>query len=69
MDEVVVPDKGATEAQVNWDWTMLAGVSGMERGYQQWVQLLGYGGLVIKKIWTYDGGRGDAVIVAAPLEK
>jgi demethylsterigmatocystin 6-O-methyltransferase len=68
IDEVVVPDIGATEAQVNWDWTMVAAVAGMERSRSQWEQLLGAAGLAIRKIWTVDEGRGESVIVAVPKQ-
>lgn len=66
IDEVVVSDMGATEAQVNWDWTMVAAVAGMERSRSQWERLLEEAGLAIRKIWTVDAGRGEGVIVAVP---
>ena len=65
IDELVVPDQRATEAQVNQDWTMLAAVAGIERSESQWINLLGDAGLSIRKIQRFDPGRGAAVIVAA----
>ena len=66
IDEVVVPDKGATELQVSWDWTMVAMLAGMERSQSQWISLLGDAGLSIRKIHTVNAGRGEAIIVAIP---
>ena len=66
IDEVVVPDVGATEAQANWDLTMLTCVAGLERSRGQWDQLLDGAGLAIREIWTVDVGRGEGVIVAVP---
>ena len=66
IDELVVPDIGATQAQANWDLTMLTCVAGMERSRSQWVELLDEAGLTIRKLWTVDAGRGESVIVAVP---
>lgn len=69
IDEVVVPDTGATQAQANWDLTMLTCVAGMERSRSQWDQLIKAAGLVIRKIWIVDAGRGEGVIVAVPEKR
>ena len=66
IDELVVPDIGATQAQANWDLTMLTCVAGMERSRSQWVELLDEAGLTIRKLWTVDAGRGESVLVAVP---
>lgn len=66
IDEVVVPDIGATQAQANWDLTMLTCVAGMERSRSQWDQVFEAAGLVIRKIWTVDASRGESVLVTVP---
>ena len=66
VDEMVIPDVGATQVQANWDLTMLSCLAGMERSRLQWETLMTAVGLTIRKIWTLDAGRGDSLIVAVP---
>ena len=64
IDEIVVPNQGAAQAQVNYDWTMVAAVAGIERSKDQWSALLDDAGLLIREIHPVNTARGEAVIVA-----
>lgn len=66
VDEMVVPNTGANEMQVNFDLTMLIMVGRLERSQGQWGNLLEAAGFEIRKIWTVDAGKGESVIVAVP---
>lgn len=63
IHEIVLPDQGATEAQVNWDWTMASVVAGMERSNDQWVKLVEDAGFLIRQVHPVSPERGEAVIV------
>ncbi|MCJ1314083.1 hypothetical protein MMC25_007763 [Agyrium rufum] len=52
INEMVVPDTGAGWTETQWDLTMMASTSSMERTQQQWHDLLTTAGLKIVKIWT-----------------
>lgn len=66
LDEFVIPDQGATELQVNWDMTMLAGANGMERSDRQWRRLLGEAGLAIHDTVGYNPQTGESIIRVVP---
>ena len=66
IDESVIPAKGASIAQMNFDITMLAAAGAMERSEGQWRELLESVGLRIRDIWIYDKGMNNGLIVAAP---
>jgi len=64
IDEMVLPDHGASWKQTQKDVQMMACLAAIERSKSQWEQLLGKAGLSIKEISTYDKEMGDAVIIA-----
>jgi demethylsterigmatocystin 6-O-methyltransferase len=66
IDEIVVPAKGASIMQTNFDVTMMAAVGAMERSEKQWRELLSDVGLKIRDIWIYDGGLNSGLIIAVP---
>ncbi|KXL49851.1 MAG: hypothetical protein FE78DRAFT_533762 [Acidomyces sp. 'richmondensis'] len=64
IDEMVLPDHGATRKQTQKDVQMMACLAAIERSRSQWEHLLGNTGLAITKVCTYDTEMGDAVIIA-----
>jgi demethylsterigmatocystin 6-O-methyltransferase len=66
IDEVVVPDRKATQAHVEWDWTMLVAVAGMERSTTQWRTLVEQSGFAVVEFYPVDVERGAAVIIIEP---
>lgn len=52
INELVIPDQGATIIAAQLDLTMMAVLAAMERTESHWHELLNSVGLVITKIWT-----------------
>lgn len=61
INDIVLPDKGATSWQAEFDMVMLAQFSGMERSGAQWKSLLERAGLKLIKIYH---GVPESVIEA-----
>ena len=66
INEMVIPDIGSTWRDTQWDWTMLACLSAMERTEQQWRDLLTSAGLEVVKIWTHPDST-ESIVEAVPL--
>ena len=52
INEMVLPNRGASMIATQVDLTMLSAVGAMERTEAQWRELLGSSGLEIEKIWS-----------------
>ena len=66
LNEMVIPDVGAGWRETQWDWTMLACLSSMERTEQQWRDLLTSVDLKVVKIWTHPDST-ESIIEAVPV--
>ena len=64
IDEMVLPDKGASVMALQQDITMMAVLSGIERTEADWRRLLGEAGLEITQIYRYDIEMGYGIIEA-----
>jgi len=64
IDEMVLPDTGASWKQAQKDIQMMAGLAAMERSESQWRDVLARAGLKIRQVCTYDKEMGDSVIIA-----
>ena len=65
IDELVLPNKGASGMAAQMDITMMATLGSIERTEAQWRSLLDRAGLEIIKIEQYDSEMGYSVIEAA----
>jgi len=65
INEIVIPDVGTGLRETNWDWTMLACLSAMERNEQQWRDILTSVGLKVVKIRSYADST-ESIIEAVP---
>lgn len=52
LNELVIPDQGASLVAVQSDITMMACLAAIERSKRQWHELIDAAGLKIEKIWT-----------------
>lgn len=66
IDEMVLPDTGASWKQAQKDIQMMSVLAAVERTISQWHELLSQAGLKIKEIHTYDADIGDSIIEAVP---
>lgn len=66
IDEVVLPDMKLPWQCAFMDLTMSASLGGRERSRDEWETLLGYAGLQIKEVHTYDEVKKHSVIIAVP---
>jgi demethylsterigmatocystin 6-O-methyltransferase len=65
IDELVIPNKGAHGHATQFDLTMLASLSSVERTDKQWNALLDSAGFKILEKKAY-APTGESVIVVAP---
>jgi len=65
IDELVIPNKGAHGHAMQFDMTMLASLSSIERTDRQWDALLDAAGFTILEKKPY-APTGESVIVIAP---
>jgi hypothetical protein len=65
INEIVIPDVGTGLRETNWDWTMLACLSAMERNEQQWRDILTSVGLKVIKIRSH-ADLTKSIIEAVP---
>ncbi len=63
VNEIIIPEVGASEFIVMCDLVMMALGGGMERTASHWTNLLASAGLRIEKIWTLND-RTESVIEA-----
>ena len=54
IDDMVLPNRGASSRQMQVDLTMMAGLAAMERTEKQWYAMLDVAGLAVRQICTYD---------------
>lgn len=64
INDIVMPDKGASRFATQSDINMLAMFAAMERSEKQWRELLGSVGLEISTIWRPREGGPESVIEA-----
>lgn len=67
IDDVVMPETGATWQQTSMDMLMMSMLAAMERSEGQFRQLLQPHGLQIRDVWTYDKTFGDSFVVAVSM--
>ncbi|KAH9822722.1 O-methyltransferase [Teratosphaeria destructans] len=68
IDEMVLPQSGASWKQARADIQMMACHASMERSEQQWRDLLRKAGLRLREVVTYDEEMRNAIIVAVKGE-
>lgn len=66
INELVVPDFGATSSITSMDWLMMALGAVKERTEKQWRTLLADAGFKVAGIWTYE--QGTESLIEAELE-
>ena len=62
INEMVLPNKGATLIGAQRDLAMMTIVAATERTEQQWRDLIGSAGLKLEEIWT-DVPEAESIIV------
>ena len=63
INEMVVPDKGASLVAAQRDIVMMSLLAAMERTEQMWMQMLSKAGLTVRRIWQKTPDA-ESVIVA-----
>ncbi|KAH9900476.1 S-adenosyl-L-methionine-dependent methyltransferase [Xylariomycetidae sp. FL2044] len=66
IDEMIVPNVGASARSTVQDMTMMTSLASAERTERQWNALLGRAGLKVLKRAAYNADTGESVIVAVP---
>ena len=66
IDDMILPNCGASWRAAALDMTMMASMAAMERTEKQWLALLDAAGLKMKKRYTYTEELQDSVILAVP---
>jgi demethylsterigmatocystin 6-O-methyltransferase len=66
IDEIVMPNTGASIMAVQFDITMMASLGAIERTESEWRKLLDKAGLRIVNIYRYDPEVGSGIIEAVP---
>ncbi|KAF2000842.1 o-methyltransferas-like protein [Amniculicola lignicola CBS 123094] len=69
IDEIILPEFGASTRQVHMDLAVMVFAGAMERTNGQWKNLLGSNGFQIRDVWVYDEQLGAAVIAAVPTSE
>ena len=64
IDEIVLPEMGASTLQMVMDLTMMASVGARERSEGQWRELLKSVGLRMREVVIYDEGLHSGLIIA-----
>ena len=64
INDIVMPDKGASRFATQSDINMMCLLAAMERSEKQWRELLGSVGLEITTIWRPREGGPESVIEA-----
>ena len=67
IDDVVMPQVGASWKQTSMDIAMMTMLAAVERTAEHFGRLLADVGLEVRDIWTYDDEFGDSLIVCVPL--
>jgi demethylsterigmatocystin 6-O-methyltransferase len=66
IDEIVLPNKGASLRATQLDLIMLAGMSSMERTEKQWRELLDSAGYKIANIYVYTESIRYSILACTP---
>ena len=66
VDDVIMPQVGASWKQSSMDLAMMTMLAAMERTKDHFAQLFNESGLELRDVWTYDSDYGDSFIVAVP---
>ena len=66
VDDVVLPEKGASWRATQLDLAMMTALAATERSEADWNSLFYRAGFKIVKILTYDTRHHDSVIVGVP---
>lgn len=64
IDELVLPDCGASKAETQLDMTMLPMLNGEARSESHWRRLLDDAGLEVVQVALYGDGAREGVVVA-----
>ncbi|KAI1414908.1 S-adenosyl-L-methionine-dependent methyltransferase [Hypoxylon sp. FL1857] len=65
IDEMIIPNRGASPRSTSQDMTMMATLASAERTERQWDTLLDRAGLVVLQKTAYNTATGESIIVAA----
>lgn len=69
IDEIVIPDTGASLFAVQLDFTMMAMFNSTERTDSHWRGLLGEVGLEVTQVYRYDPEMIEySILEAAPIK-
>jgi demethylsterigmatocystin 6-O-methyltransferase len=68
IDEIILPDKGASINAMQLDITMMTMFNATERTLPHWRRLLEEAGLKITEVYNYDLYGEDCVLEAVPTE-
>ena len=68
VDDVIMPEIGASWKQSSMDLAMMTMLAAMERTKDHFSRLLADCGLKLRDVWTYDKEYGDSFIVAVPAQ-
>ncbi len=62
LNEMVLPNKGASLVATERDITMMVALAATERTEQQWRDMVGKVGLTVEGVWT-DAPEAESVVV------
>ena len=68
VDDVVMPQVGASWKQSSMDLAMMTMLAAVERTENHFAQLLQESGLKLRNVVTYDKDYGDSFIIAVPAD-
>lgn len=68
IDEIVLPDTGASLTALQLDITMMTMFNATERTLPHWKKLLAEVGLKITEVYDYDPYGEDRILEALPIE-
>ena len=69
IDELIVPDTGASIMATQSDITMMTVFGARERTKSEWLKLLDEAGLRIVETYEYDSEMGHGVVEAVPRNR
>ena len=66
VDDVIMPEIGASWKQSSMDLAMMTMLAALERTKEHFSRMFKECGLQLRDVWTYDKEYGDSFIVAVP---
>jgi hypothetical protein len=69
IDELVIPDTGASSFSQQLDFTMMAMFNSTERTVPHWRSMLAEVGLEITQVYRYDPELEYSILEAVPIKK